>query len=210
MSTNLPYYEVEGRQYPRVTSILSILRDPDLEVWAEKVGPVAAKRKATHAAKVGTTLDRMIKQQVAGEKVTWPRPASAEVRQGWKAWEEYRRLHEVDYQIGKPLVSPLYGYGGEPDLYKEEEIVDIKATTRLREKHWIQLHAYAPLLFPAWKPHRQWSDVMLKLIRLDTFLGTYEVKMRRWDRQIWETFLKLKDVYATWYQPQEDAHVSRQ
>ena len=190
----LPYYEMDGVRYPRVSAILSILRDPDLEAWQAKVGDKAAEAKRKHAEKIGLTLDAMIKQDVQGAVVKWPKPTSAEVKQGWKAWQEYKRLYSAP-DVGFRLVRPEYGYGGEPDLLERDTIIDLKATTRLREKHWVQLTAYVPL----WWPEERWPSITLRLVRLDTFLGTCEVKERPFVRQIWETFLHLKQVYQDWY-----------
>lgn len=200
--TDLPYYDVDGIRYPRESAILSILRDPDLEAWEERVGPQAAKRKRIHSQKVGLTLDAMIKQEIQGAVVKWPRPVSSEVKQGWKAWEEYKRLYLHSFDVGYRLVSPQWGYGGEPDLVERDVVTDLKATTRLRDKNWIQLSSYVPLLWP----EERWPAIRLRLIRLDTFLGTCEVKERPFVRQVWETFMSLKKVYQDWFQPKEVPH----
>ena len=46
MAHQVPYYEgADGTRYPRLTRILSILRDPDVEDWMASVGSAAAKRR---------------------------------------------------------------------------------------------------------------------------------------------------------------------
>jgi len=203
-SKQLPYYEVNGHRYPRVTSILSILRDPDLEKWQAEIGETRAAAKRRHAERIGTMLDKLIKQEIEGKTVILSAQGSSEVRQGWKAWQEYRRCYPGLLRLGTTLVHPTYRYGGTPDILSGNIVIDIKATARLREKFWIQLHAYVPLLFL----ESVWPLITLRVVRLDTFLGTCEVKDRPFDKQIWETFMHLKSVYCHWFQPQEEAHVS--
>ena len=200
-----PYYEVEGIRYPRVTSILSILRDPDVEDWYARLGDKAAKAKRHHAERVGTTLDELVKRQVAGQTVVAPKSASSEVKQGWKAWREYRDLSGEQFTVGYPKTSERWGYGGCADLLNATGVTDIKATTRLRPKHWIQVMSYVPLYFS----EDQWDKVAVTLIRLDTFLGTAQWEIKPFDRTIWETFLKLKDVYGQWFMTPEEPHANK-
>ena len=206
MGSYLPYHEVDGKRYPRVTRILSILRDPDLEAWQMRVGDKAAKVRVRHAERVGTELDRLIKQEVAGALVKLPKKASAEVRGGWKAWQEFKQEqpHLLNgLQVGQVRVNPAFHFAGEPDLVKPDEVWDIKATTHLRAKHWIQVNSYVPL---EWPDPGHWEDTTLRLIRLDTFLGTYEMQERPFSLEMWRVFLNLKEVYVGWYAQEMDVH----
>lgn len=191
-----PFYEFDSVRYPRVTRILSILKDPDLEKWEDRVGPSQASKVLKSSIRVGNKLDKAIKDQLRGLK---GHPSgSSEVIQGWKAWSEYYSLNQLDYQVGEPMVSKTYHYAGEPDLYlpNTKEVIEIKATTAIRDKHWIQLHSYVPLI---WKASGVWSDVTLRVVRLDTFLGTFEEKTMKFDPAIWEGFMHLKEVYMAWF-----------
>ena len=199
-SRTLPYYEFQGRRYPRVTRILDILRDPGLEALEAKIGTRALKARGTKAANRGTKLDAAIKAEIQG--CLKPRLAMFEEKQGWKAWEEYKRLYPGRfYEVGTPRCSEHWGYAGEPDLLNATGITDLKATGQIREKHWIQTNAYIPLIWS----EDEWERRTITIIRLDVQLGVCEVQERKFDRQMWRTFIQLKDVYVAWFSKEMDA-----
>ena len=194
MPRQLPYYEFQGRRYPRVTRILDILRDPGLEALEAKIGTRAMKQRGTKAANRGSKLDAAIKAEIQGCKK--PKLTTFEEKQGWKAWQDYRRLFpQTHFEVGNARCSELWNYAGEPDLINATGITDLKATGQIREKHWIQVMAYLPLFWS----EDMWTGLTASIIRLDVQLGVCEVQSRVFDRSMWETFMKLKDVYVAWF-----------
>ena len=189
-----PYYEFQGRRYPRVTRILDILRDPGLEALEAKIGTRAMKQRGMKAANRGTKLDAAIKAEIQG--CLKPRLATFEEKQGWKAWEEYKRLYPTQhFEVGQPRCSELWNYAGEPDLLNAEGITDVKATWKIQEKHWIQTNAYIPLIWS----EDAWDTKLVQIIRLDTQLGVCEVRTQQFNEGMFTMFLKLKEVYLTWF-----------
>lgn len=208
----LPYYEQEGKRYPRLTRILSILRDPEVEAWMQRIGTKAAQRRQVSSQKRGTVLHKMISQTLLTQKeATLPKRATFEVQMGWQAWLRWYRLNQARLApqgVEVPCVSPHYGYGCTPDLWEPGMVTDWKTGSRLQAKHWIQIHSEVPVIFG-----EEVADIRVRLVRLDPAIGDFEEQIRPFDQGLWEMFLKLKDIYVAWYagemQPQEERNGRR-
>ena len=187
MKKQLPYYELHGTRYPRLTCILSILREPDID-----------PKILNHAAQRGTAIHRMINETlISGQVAKLPKTATTELRFAWEAWCAWRALQPASFEwtgVEQTLISSAYGYGTTVDFTQRRMVTEWKVTSKIREKHWIQLHAQVPLIF---KEHRE--EVKVRVVRLDPRLGEFEEVVRPWNEGIWQTFLKLKDIYCDWY-----------
>lgn len=196
MKRHLPYYlTADGQRVPRLTRILGILREPDIDA---KVLDTAAKR--------GTALHRMIAETIATSSLAkLPRMATWELKQAWHGWMKWWALQPKPYAfIGTeiPLVNAAIGYGATLDLLQHHRVTEWKATSRIRAKHWVQLHAQVPLAFGEAKR----KEVSVRVVRLDPMVGDYEEQEVKWDEGVWQTFLKLKDVYTDWYRHEWEGH----
>jgi hypothetical protein len=69
-------YEIQGRQYPGVTTILSATKPAEarqaLYEWRQRVGPEAAQAIANKASSAGTRLHKHIAAFLQGEAVPLP------------------------------------------------------------------------------------------------------------------------------------------
>ncbi len=63
-------YEVEnGNLYPSVSTVLSVIQNPELEKWKKSVGPEVAAKISKIATDSGTLLHNSIESYLLGEKV---------------------------------------------------------------------------------------------------------------------------------------------
>jgi len=56
LKNNNDKYIIEGKEFDRVTRILSVVNQPYLAVWKEKIGERAANRIIQQASKFGTEI----------------------------------------------------------------------------------------------------------------------------------------------------------
>ena len=124
----------------RISTILDYFTERQLVEWMIKHGK-DSKRMSKQATKVGTEVDQAIKQFVAFG--TYGKVKTVEANsclEGFKRWyEDYNPV----LTIGKRLFSDDLKLTGEPDLYWNSRILDIKCASAIRPKYHLQTAAYA-------------------------------------------------------------------
>ena len=164
MGNDSQYYVKDGHNYERVTSILGYFQSPDLVKWKLKVGAKEAKRISTIAMKRGTNVDEYIRKHAeTGEK-----PAkfkSNEEENCFKAYLQWR----ADYNPqGLSSATTLFDdesrIAGTPDLWMQDETLDIKCASAIRPTYWLQTEWYA----------RKKGHGFKSILRLDGNLSIYE------------------------------------
>ena len=61
------FYQIDGKNYPSITSILSIQKKEGLEQWRKNVGEEAAKWEMARAARRGKATHTLVEQYLKGE-----------------------------------------------------------------------------------------------------------------------------------------------
>jgi hypothetical protein len=159
------YYVKDGKNYERVTSILSYFQTPDLVKWKMRVGAKEAKRISTIAMKRGTNVDEAIRAHVSGEKV--PKFKTQEEENCFKAYLQWREDYNIqDCKSASTLFDDDVLIAGTPDLWLPDETLDIKCAGQIRENYWLQTEWYA----------RKHGDSHKSVLRLDGNLCQYEYK----------------------------------
>ena len=64
------FYQIDGKNYPSITSILSIQKKEGLEQWRKNVGEEAAKWEMARAARRGKATHTLVEQYLKGEPQT--------------------------------------------------------------------------------------------------------------------------------------------
>ena len=64
------FYNIDGKNYPSVTSILGIKKKEGLEQWRKNVGEEAAKWEMARAARRGKATHTLVEQYLKGEPQT--------------------------------------------------------------------------------------------------------------------------------------------
>ena len=202
---DFPYYELNGQRYPRVTRILSILREPEVEKWQQRIGSEEAEEVSREAKKLGTWLHRYIEGALKGQTTPLGQesPDRLHLIGAYHQWKRERGSDLMPQAIEQTYHSATYGYAGTVDLVEAARLTDWKVTGAIRPKHWIQLSAYVPLVF---EPPYQ---VTLRIVRFDKSLGIYEQQERLFHQDDLVAFQHLHEVYRRWFalelQPKEVA-----
>ena len=61
------FYEVDGKAYPSITTVLGVQPKPGLDAWRRNVGEEAAKWEMSRAARRGKTTHTLVEQYLKGE-----------------------------------------------------------------------------------------------------------------------------------------------
>jgi len=61
------FYEVDGKAYPSITTVLGVQPKPGLDAWRKNVGEEAAKWEMSRAARRGKTTHTLVEQYLKGE-----------------------------------------------------------------------------------------------------------------------------------------------
>lgn len=172
--------------YDRVTSILDTYQAPELIDWKIRVGKKEAKRISTVATKIGTNVDEYVKAKITGAKV--PKLKSVEAENCVKAWESWVNDYGIklgSLRCGVRLFNEETKVCGEPDILMDNEVLDIKCSSEIRQAYWIQTNWYAKELRFGYR----------SVLRLDKNLGIYEYERKEISKADSEVFDALTTVY---------------
>ena len=61
------FYEIDGKNYPSITTVLGAQKKPGLEKWRQSVGEDAAKWEMARAARRGKSTHDLVEQYLKGE-----------------------------------------------------------------------------------------------------------------------------------------------
>jgi len=161
---NLRYYEIDGKKYYSVTSILAAtLEKPELDAWRAMVGKEEADRIARERAVIGSVCHYRILSKYSIRQLEPPA-----VFLPWKEQDEW--LEELSYRaelcemmwqeavasidleplyVEHTLVSHKHRFAGTFDMlakiFDKDVLIDLKTSKELWEEYRLQLGAYAIL-----------------------------------------------------------------
>lgn len=143
------HYEVDGKLYPSVTTVLSVIRKPFLERWRGDIGNEAADYIMHEAGDLGSEVHDIAEAINRGEPwaaATYETHLMAEAYEKWFT----ANVKEVVY-VEHTIVNTVYGYAGRLDLCavirgdRLPSLLDIK-TGGLYPDAFLQLAAYQKAL----------------------------------------------------------------
>lgn len=136
------------------------------------------------AMKVGTRVDELIKSKT--------QPRKAEKPEIWACYDAFykwlRNYAPVELKPQKRIEKSIFGVvlSGEPDIMALDTLIDIKCSTRIDKKYWLQLAAYAWL--SGW-------DGRVAILRLDKATEAYQYEVRELMDEWWEVYKGLLRAY---------------
>ena len=196
----------DGLRYPRVSRILSIMRDPGLE----KAGQITeeADERSAKARSIGTKLHQMIQQDLERQTVKVDPKMSFELRSCWDGYQRWKQErckpfgdnHQIEQRLFH-VATPRYTC--QPDLAEWNmtdrilRVTEWKTSLRIKDLYWIQMTTAVPMLLLA-TDLSQWT-IQLRVVRFDKALGDYEEQVRALNPLDIDTFRYLASVYWAWY-----------
>src|SRR5210317_1860404 len=143
------FYEVDGKAYPSITTVLGVQPKPGLDAWRKNVGEEAAKWEMARAARRGKTTHTLVEQYLKGEtpstRDVLPLGLFALLKQYLKQIDNVHCLETI-------LYSKQLTVAGQVDCIAEYNgklsVIDFKTANKERvdswnENYYIQCTAYA-------------------------------------------------------------------
>ena len=141
-------YEIGGRWYPRITSIVSIKAKPALyRYYASQPSFRAADEAKERSAAEGTLLHATVEAIMKG----MPIEVDPVIGPAVDAFLEFRRHHELKpILIEERVLSTRHDYAGTLDVYAEVDgrvgVLDIKTSLAVYRDYGLQIAAYREAL----------------------------------------------------------------
>jgi len=143
------FYQIDGKNYPSITSILSIQKKEGLEKWRKNVGEEAAKWEMARAARRGKATHTLVEQYLKGQ----PQTINDVLPNGmFRLLKPY--LDQVDniHCLERIMYSHKLTLAGQVDCIAEYNgklsVIDFKTANKERidswnESYYLQCTAYA-------------------------------------------------------------------
>lgn len=143
------FYEVDGKAYPSITTVLGAQPKPGLDAWRRNVGEEAAKWEMARAARRGKTTHTLVEQYLKGET-----PSTRDVLPLglFALLKPYLKQIDNVHCLETILYSKKLTVAGQVDCIAEYNgklsVIDFKTANKERndawnENYYIQTTAYA-------------------------------------------------------------------
>ncbi len=143
------FYDINGTNYPSVTSILGVRKKVELQQWRDKIGENVANWEMGRAARRGTATHNLIENYLKGE----PLEERSVLPLGlFKLMKPYIDQIQNIHCLETVLYSSKYKLAGQVDCIAEYNgklsVIDFKTANKERKEEWIdnyflQCTAYA-------------------------------------------------------------------
>ena len=143
------FYEVDGKAFPSITTVLGAIPKPGLEAWRKSVGEEAAKWEMNRAARRGSAVHTLVENYLKGES-----PSTRDVLPlgMFRLLKPY--LEQIDniHCLEQIMYSKKLTIAGQVDCVAEYNgklsVIDFKTANKERvdswnENYYIQCTAYA-------------------------------------------------------------------
>ena len=133
------FYEVDGKAYPSVTTVLGAIPKPGLIAWRKNVGEEAAKWEMNRAARRGSATHTLVEQYLKGET-----PSIRDVLPlgMFRLLKPY--LDQVDniHCLEQIMYSHQLTIAGQVDCIAEYNgklsVIDFKTSTKEKKEEWVE------------------------------------------------------------------------
>ena len=143
------FYEIEGKNYPSITTVLGIRKSEALKGWREKIGENVANWEMGRAARRGKSFHTLVEQYLKGET-----PSIRDVLPLglFKLLKPYIAQINNIHLLEAIMYSPKLTVAGQVDCVAEYNgklsVIDFKTANKERQEDWIdnyflQTTAYA-------------------------------------------------------------------
>lgn len=144
LETGRTYNTPDGKKYPSITTILSILSEESIRKWRARVGEEEANRVSTRASRRGTAVHEALEKYV--NNVPWKELLDTQTPDVIQSITSVRDV--LDKSLGKvygqeiPLYSHHLKCAGRVDCVAEfngqPSIIDYKTSKKLKPKKFIE------------------------------------------------------------------------
>jgi len=184
-----------------VTTITGLLAKPQLIPWANRMGlnGIDTTKYVDDKAAIGTLAHQMIQDhllQVDTDVSDYSPKQVSQAENSVLSYLEWEKNHKIKpILIEEKMVSELYQYGGQLDIYANLDdtptLIDLKTGSGIYPEMGVQLSAYRQLLIES--GHNIEQCMILNIGRDET--EDFQEKKYENIEKYWAIFLHLKAVY---------------
>ena len=132
------FYDINGTNYPSVTSILGVRKKVELQQWRDKIGEIVANWEMGRAARRGTATHNLIENYIKGE----PLEEKSVLPLGlFKLMKPYIDQINNIHCLETVLYTSKYRLAGQVDCIAEYNgklsVIDFKTANKERKEEWI-------------------------------------------------------------------------
>ena len=132
------FYDINGTNYPSVTSILGVRKKVELQQWRDKIGENVANWEMGRAARRGTATHNLIENYIKGE----PLEEKSVLPLGlFKLMKPYIDQINNIHCLETVLYTNKYRLAGQVDCIAEYNgklsVIDFKTANKERKEEWI-------------------------------------------------------------------------
>ncbi len=190
------FYEIDGRQYPRVTSILGIIAKPQLLYWYGKNGTAKCKAIISESQEIGTRVHKYIENILRSGQLDLENETNANVVKALMAFQDWRKSNRLEPEkLEYTVYSRKHGYAGTMDYLglcnNKLVIMDWKTSNAIYPESRLQVAAYA-------KAVNEMDGRRVKkgvICRFDKKNGSFEVAEYDNLSELFSIFLHAKSLW---------------
>lgn len=182
---------------PSVTEILDYSTPPYLAKWFKNNSAAKCDKIALETSECGKLVDLSVQEDIKNGKYTMP-VNDQNALNCLGQWEQLKVDHPLFVPSIKEMQAEVRAFGivGHPDFICQEEngwgVADLKCTSGIRAKNWIQEATYAAMLMV----ERGWAfPSFVRTLRLPRDGSAYEWLEIR-DSKMIKSLMKMFDGYV--------------
>ena len=133
------FYEIDGKNYPSITTVLGAQKKPGLEKWRQSVGEDAAKWEMARAARRGKSTHDLVEQYLKGETPSIRDVLPLGLFRLLKPYvDQINNIHALE----TIMYSKKLTVAGQVDCIAEYNgklsVIDFKTANKERQESWIE------------------------------------------------------------------------
>ena len=133
------FYDIDGENYPSITSVLGIKKKKELQKWRDSIGNDVANWEMGRAARRGKSTHTLIEQYIKGET---PTERSVLPLGMFRLMKPYVDKIDNVHLIEKVMYSKKLTIAGQVDCIAEYggklSVIDFKTANKERVESWIE------------------------------------------------------------------------
>jgi genome maintenance exonuclease 1 len=133
------FYEIDGKHYPSITTVLGISKSKELQKWRDSIGEDVANWEMRRAAKRGTATHNLIEQYMKGET---PSERSVLPLGMFRLIKPYVDQINNIHALETIMYSKKLTIAGQVDCIAEYNgklsVIDFKTANKERQESWIE------------------------------------------------------------------------
>ncbi len=132
------FYDINGTNYPSVTSVLGVRKKIELQQWRDRIGDDVANWEMGRAARRGTATHNLIENYIKNEPLTEKSVLPLGLFKLMKPYiDQIQNIHCLE----TVLYSSKYKLAGQVDCIAEYNgklsVIDFKTANKERKEEWI-------------------------------------------------------------------------